>query len=316
MTISLSAQTRGTIEQHKSVDEINYKKDFDVAGKALIKKCQTAAIAKLALHFKTITNGKASVGKGQNRTTSVTWAMLDGVSEETMQEIADEFYVYVNQKLESELNIKTIGWDQVVAQEKEYSNIQDKQIDKFWDNKNEGAIVVKTANDGPHTKQIVGNPGIWGAYAKLGKALKANPITIDLVIDFAKFDIELSRRYGYSYTTTSASADIVPEISVQYMSGATGFNSMFSNVTFIGKYGEAGIVNLKKNINFPSNFATSIESYNGKMPESMKKSISFGSSLTTGTYIVKADDQLFKAAVLSALKSYIDVVFKKIKEIR
>lgn len=289
ISIYLSAQTSGTTEQHKSVNDINYKKDFNVSGKSLIKKCQTAAIAKLAIHFKTITNGTAYVGKGQNRTSSVTWAMLDGVSEVTMQEIADEFYAYVNQKLENELNIKTIDWEQVIAQEKEYSNIRE--------------------------KQIVGNPGIWGAYAKLGKALKANPITIDLVVDFAKFDIELSRRYGYSYTSASASADVIPEISVQYMSGATGFNSMFSNVTFIGKYGEAGIINLTKNINFPSNYATAIESYNGKMPESMKKTISFGSSLTTGTFIIKADDQLFKSAVLSALKSYIDVVFEKIKEI-
>ena len=309
------SQNKGkTIEQQKSIEDVDLKKDFDVVAKGLIKKSKQASIAKLSLHFKTITNGKATVGKGQNRSYSTAWAILEGVSEEAMQEIADQFYTDLNGKLEK-AGLPMLGWDKVQSA-KSFPKVQDKQIDKYWDNKNEGAITVKTANNGPHVRQVVGNIGIWKSLASLGKDIGANPLTIDIIIDFARFDIDMSRRRGYYNITTKASSNTYPEISIQAMSGAQAFNTMNSNFTMIGKYGEAGIITLKKNVNFEYEFATELDSYNGKLPTSMKKGISFTSNLTTGTSVIKVNEEKYKEAVLGALNRYADLIILKLKEVR
>lgn len=306
--------TIGTVNAQKSIENIDMKKDFEVTAKGLIKKSETIVPVKVAIHFKTITNGKATVGKGQNRTSSTAWAILNGVSEETMQAIADEFATSLNNKLK-DINLSIVDYEKVEST-KIFPKIEEKQLKKYWDNKNEGAITIKTANGAPHNNQVVGNPGIWMSYAKLGKELKANPVTMDIVVDFANFNIKMKRNYGYSYTSTSASAQMFPEISIQASTGGTGFSIMRSNFTIIGKYGEASLISLKKDINFNHNIAESVEDYSGQIPASMKKMISFGQSLDTGSFVVNADEAEYKKAVLGALEEYADLILMKIKEVR
>lgn len=306
LTVAIFAQ--------KSVEDIDLKKDFDVSGKGIIKKATHIAPVKVAVHFKTISNGKASIGKGQNRTSSTAWAILDGVSEATMQEITDEFAASLNQKL-SDLGLSIIEWNKITAA-KNYAKVTEKQREKYWDNKNEGALIIKTANDGPHTKQVIGNPGIWGALAKVGKDVGANSLVMDVVVDFANFNIKMKRDYGITYTSTSAQAEMFPEVSIQSSNGGTGFGMMTSSMTFVGKYGEATIITLRKDINFNHNIADAVEDYAGKQPASMKKVISFGSTLNTGSFIVKANEAEYKKAVLGALNQYADFMLEKIKEIR
>jgi hypothetical protein len=315
------SQKGSNMENAVTIENINSKKDIKVDGKSIIKKSKNATLAKVAIHFKVITNGKSYIDKKafstDNATESVTWAVLKGVSEETMQEITDSFYVYLNEQLNKKLNLPTLSWNQV-EQAKAFQKINDKQIDKYYDSKKDGAFVIKTANNGPHTRPIVGNPGTWGAYTKLSKELKTNPILIDIIIDFAQFDIELYKHRGYKNTTTSTSANITPEITIEYFYSQGSYNAIMSGISVIGKKGgSAGTIYITKDIAYPMNFSTDIKSYDGKVPEGFKKrNFTFNNTMTTGTYVIEADEEKYKEAVLNALKTYVDVLIEKMLEIR
>lgn len=310
--IGYAQKTKGG-EKHKDGHSLDLKKDFNITGKSVVKKSKQVALTKVAIHFKKITNNQVYVGKGNDKVSASSWAILEGVSDETFQNITDEFSKSLTKKLE-EQGISTLEWN-TVASAKNYNKVSDKQIKKYWENKNVGLINVYTANDGPHCKQVIGNPGIWSAYAKLGKEIKANPVTLDIIIDFARFDIKM-KQSGYYFRTTSANSNVYPQISIQNSNGATGFNVVTTNMTVVGKYGEATIINIKKNISFKDEFAKSIDSHNGKLPESMKKKISFGTNLTTGTFVINVDEAAYKIAVLKALDTYADYMIAQIKLIR
>ncbi len=291
-------------------------KDFDVAGKSILKKSETAAITKLALHFKTISKASESVGKGQNKTYATAYAILEGVEEQVFQEITDEFAQSFSKKLEG-LGISMIGWDKVKATEN-FEKMKAKQIDREFKSNTTGFEEIYTANNGPYTKQVVGNPGIWGTYAKIGKELGkgTNTIALDIIIDFASFDIDLKRKYSAYYTNTSASANGFPMISVMTNNGAPGLGYMTTNMTTVGKYGEATIITPKKNVLFDDTkgeYAVEVSSYQGKLPERMKQRFTFGDNMTTGTFVIKADAAKYKEAVLGALNKYADFLIENIK---
>ncbi|MTI41238.1 hypothetical protein [Fulvivirga lutimaris] len=319
LPISVSAQSnalgRGG-EKGKNIESLDLKKDFDVVGKGLIKKSEVAGIVKGALHFKTITSDYKLVGKGQGRETAKAWAILEGVSETTLQEISDEFAVSFSKKIEA-LGIEMKTWEEVSSTDN-FPKVKEKEMEKTKSTPATGLIEIKTANDGPHIKQVMGNPGIWGALAKVGKEFKGNAITYDINIDFARFDIDAKRWRspgygpGYDFVTTSAEANVLPQVGIEAYNGAGGFGMMSTNLTFVGKYGEAGTINLTKNIYVVENYATDIDSYQGQMPERMKRMFTFN-TVTTGTFVIKADEQKYKQLVLEALDAYSDNIIKLIK---
>lgn len=322
LVLNVNAQKVKGKSNHKDGTQLDLKKDFRVDGKGVAKKAKSVALVKVAVQFKSITKESVSIGKGQHVTSSHAYAILDGVSDATRQEIVNEFSASFSKKLET-LGLSIKEWNTVTSSEK-WIKVTDKQIKKTYQNKNEGLFEVFTANNGPHTKQVVGNPGIWGAYAKVGKDIEAKPITIDVIVDFASFNIDMKKssktsRAGNTETTTtttSANANVTPLISIQSFNGATGFGMMTSNLTMVGKYGEACIITLRKDIIFNGDYAKSLDPYSGKIPVGMKKKIQFGSNIDTGTYIITADEQKYKEAVLKALDVYSDYLITKLKEIR
>lgn len=319
MEAQRNAKGRGG-EKGKSIDDFNIQKDFDVGSPKLIKKSEVAGIVKGSLHFKSITSDLRLLGKGQERTTAKAWAILEGVSEETMQEISDEFAVSFARKISS-LGIDMKEWSEI-SSTKNFAKVKDKEIDKVKSNPSTGYIDVKTANEGPHAKQVVGNPGIWGALAKVGKEFGGNAITYDINIDFARFDIDAKRwrssgyGSGYDFINTSVEADVMPQVSIEAANGAAGFGMIASNLTFVGKYGEASIITLKKNIYVTENYATEIKSHDGKMPERMKRAFTLNTQ-NAGTFVIKADEAKYKTIVLKALEQYSDYLIQLIQtEIR
>lgn len=315
----LSAQKGRGGESGKSIEDLDLKKDFDVAYGKLIKKSEVAGIVKGALHFKTITSDLRLVGKGQDRTTAKAWAILEGISEETMQEISDEFAASFSKKIAS-LGIEMKSWDEITSTSN-YEKVSEKAIEKEKSNQATGLIEIKTANDGPNVKPVVGNPGIWGALAKVGKDFGGNAITYDINIDFARFDIDAKRWRspgygpGYDFETTSAEANVLPQVSIEAFNGATGLGVVPTNFTMIGKYGEASIISLGKNIYVVENYATDIDTFQGQMPERMKRMFTFN-TLTTGTFVIKADEAKYKEIVLRALDQYSDYLIQLMKEER
>jgi len=322
VVLNVNAQKQKGQEKHKNATELDLKKDIKVTSKGVVKKSKGMALAKVALEFKTISKNSVYIGKGQKTSKSSAYAILGGVSEATMQSIADEFAASFTKKLEA-LNIPVKDWSTITSSEK-WEKVTSKQIDKIYQKQEEGLMEIFTANNGPHTKQVVGNMGIWGAYAKLGKDIGANPVTLDVVIDFANFNMSLKKSVsstGYfdnkEYTTTYASnANVFPQISIETDNGGAGFNLLTTNMTVIGKYGEASIITLNKNVLFNGAYATSVDAYNGKMPTQMKKKISFGQGMSVGTFIIQANEAAYKKAVLDALDIYSDYIIEKIRLIR
>lgn len=311
---ALFAQVGRTMERNKSAERFNPKKGFSVVQPSELKKAQKVAIAKLALHFKVVSSGKARIGHGAMREQAESWAVLDGVSESTLQAIADEFYAYLAQRL-----AQTAGWQVLpyseVAGAKAFSRLQEKQIPKTMEVKNEGAVLIKTAFDGPHTRAIMGTPGTWNAYQKVAEELKAHVISIDIVVDFAKFDIELERFYGYSYVYKSVEAGIVPEISIESMLGEESFKGTFSALTLVSpRAGMAGEIRLMQNVTFPGNYADGIDWYSSPPP--LLKNFSYFRAMPKETFVVKANEQRFKEMALQALKQYADFLVQRIVEVR
>lgn len=316
--LSFSQKGRGG-EVSKDITSLDLKKDFNVSGKSVLKKSKVAGIVKGSLHFKGITSDLKYIGKGQQRTTAKSWAILENVSAQTLQEISDEFAQSFAKKIEG-LGIELQNWQKITTA-KNFAKINDKQIKKEKSNQSTGLVEIKTANNGPHLKPVIGNPGTWGALAKTGKDFGGNAITYDINIDFARFDIDAKRwrthqkTYNGTRTTTytSAEANVVPQICIESSNGAQGLGRINTNLTFVGKYGEATIIDLNKNIYTPTNFAKEIKSTNGVMPTRMKKMFTFN-TMTTGTFTVVADEQAYKKAVLEALDAYSDYLISVIKQ--
>lgn len=315
LTIIFMAFVNSEIAKDKKDPKtIDLKKDLALAGKSVVKKSKASAIAKMSLHFKSMSANYDLVGSSNDRATVKTYAILEGVSEKIMQEIADEFYKSFSIKLKN-IGIAPTEW-KLIASAEDFAKMNDKQIDKFWESKTAGYADVVTANQGPHAKQIVGNPGIWKTYADIGKELEANVVTLDVVIDFANFLTQASKSRGYATTTLEASAQVEPLVKIIANSGSATYNNIQTQFAMIGKYGEATTISLTRNIPFEGGFAVEVKSYSGKVPEKMQRRISFGESLTTGTFIINADEQKYKAAVLSALDKYSNSLIEIMKEVR
>lgn len=302
------------------IKDINLKKDFYYRYNKVIKKTTKVGLVKGSLHFKTITTDYKLIGRGQERSTTKTWAILDGISHQTMQRIADEFTVSFSKKIAS-LGISIKEWE-AIKTSKAYAKLESKQIDKHKSNPTMGTVEIKTANNGPHLRQATGNPGTISACKKIAKDIDADGLTYDIIIDFARFDIQVSRwkskgyGSGYDFVTTNTDASVLPQIGIKSTNGAEGFGLVSTNMTMINPNGLVSTISLNKTLFFPINFAKSVTSHEGKLPKGMKPFISINTS-HSGTFIIKADEAKYKKVVLEALDQYTDKLLELIKtEIR
>jgi hypothetical protein len=305
----------------QTVAETDMKKHVKLNGKKFFTKGDPVALFKTALHFKVISNGTAMVGKGMpERNFATTWAVLNGIEDHHMQEITDEYYAMLKRKIEA-LGVKVVEYE-TIAKTEAFGKLSDKDSRREWSSKSVGATQIYTAFNGPLTPPVEGNISNWSKLGKLSKEVRAHAMFVDLVIDFAVFDINFHRSRGLKYSSTSASSKIIPEISIKpYYGGEVppmGCSPAYSSLSVIPSYGNQGVISVNKNILFPGAFAENIDSYSGQMPKSMKRWISIGSELdlTTGTFVVHADPKLFKEKVMHALDQYTDLMLAKWKEVK
>jgi len=308
-----------TAQVYKSPEEIDFKKDFFSLKASWMKKQPQAVIqGKTALHFKLVSKSTAMAGRGgQERTFATAYAMIEGISEETMQEIANEYYSMLNKKL-SEKGYNTFEYE-TLKNASVYSKMMDKEKDREYANKERGVALTVTAFGGPNGKYHMGNIGYWGLYKNLSKETNAMVLNTEVIIDFANFDISLKRKYGLSYTETKSNATVFPEIIITpFTSADAGGNTIAdqtqSGFSFLDKKGMSADIIPNVSIGFGGDFATSVDVYKNKMPKSMKRFMSFGSSLDPGTFVITVDDKKYKEAVLYALDKYIDLMLNKLDE--
>jgi len=323
ISFSANAQKKKKAK-YLQVEELNAE-SFSVWKGKTLAKTKRICIPRTSIHFKTTTNESTTFGRGTNSTTVGAWANVQGVSDETRQALVDEFYEYLVKGIEG-LGIEVVPYEQVLASPA-FVKFSDKQVDRVLSNKKYGVNQIFTYKNGPHTKSIVGNPGIWNASKKVAKDLEANFMMVDVTLDFTRFSINFKKDKsvfynagfvdGYSYdkvyTSTKAKSAAIPQIIIQQSNGALTFG-VSNTGAFIGdaKGLSTGIA-LVKDAKANGLFATNIESYRGKLPEGMRKGIRIGDHMDTGTFVITADDMAFKAAASAALRHYADGLIAAMK---
>lgn len=313
-----NAQARGG-QAFASFNDFNPKKDFDCGWSKPLKKSADAGLVKGSLHFKNITSGAVLLGKGQGRETVTAWAVLEGISDQTLQEIADEFAASFQKKFESIEGIGTVASSNF-QNAKAYARAVETAGKTEDSGKLIGRVKVKTANGMTYNRfNPIRTPGI---YSKIAKEGGGDVYSYDIVVDFARFDIQASRWKsdgygpGYDFINTKTSSDVMPQISIKQSNSADRMKIVQSNFSLTNAKKETSTVLLMKNLFYNENYATEIDAYKGEMPAEINKGISVNTR-TTGTFVIKADEQKYKEVVLKALDAYSDLLIAYIKaEIR
>ncbi len=301
-------------ESGKSITDLDLKKDFDTQIK-ILKKNKKLIVLRGALHFKTIDVGAARIGKGQGATNSVSYAILEGVSETTKKEITQAYHDMLVRKLTA-LGYSFVDQNQLETSNK-YEFLSEKAYDNDMGNKTIGRYQVATAGNYPVFKPAMGNMSVYQASLKMSKQLDVPLLSFDAIIDFARFDIDAKRWKtpgygpGYDFQTTRSDVNILPQIGIQSYNGMQ-MNPISSGLSLTDENGRYDFVHLKKNMYVVENYATDIDTYQGKMPESMKRIVTINQQ-TTGTFVVKADEEKYKRLVLEALDAFSDYLIASIE---
>lgn len=273
--------------------------------KKVLKEPEPIFIPYLALKFRTGSVGTASAGKGQDRETAKSYAVLDGVDSTIFQEITDQFYKDFTEKLKSAG--VTIADFEKIKQSKTYQKFATGPINRYYNNKNYGTAQVFTQGKVP----FYNYPTLILKPQKMQKEVEAGLASMRLTVDFVEFDMEAAKSYGWNSTTTSFSANVIPAVKIKYefqegmdMDGGTYLNGpgfYMHNNKFLG------VVFSNKPI--LKQYEASVKSYDSKVPEFANRKFSFfGGGLQLGTFVVNPDPQEYKKAALEALNKYADYV--------
>lgn len=308
-----NAKARGAM-QFSTFNDFDVKKGFHCGWDKGLKKSSTAGLVRGSIHFKNITSGNVLLGKGQGRETVRSWAILEGVSDQTLQEITDEFAVIFQQKLEK---IGINGFDgSAFKSSKTFAKLTEKTSKTEDAGQLIGRVKVKTANSMPYNRY--NNLKTPGLYSKLAKDAGGDAYSYDIVVDFARFDIQASRWKsagygpGYDFINTKTSSDVMPQIAIKQSNEADRLKLVTSNLTLINDKKMYSTLNLMKNLFYNENYATEVDSFEGEMPAAIKKGIQINTR-TTGTFVIKADEKKYKEVVLKALSSYADLMMEHIE---
>lgn len=297
------------------------KAHFDVPGgvqnvdKKVLKDPDPQILPYIALKFRTGTKGSASVGKKDNKTTSVVYAVLDGIDSTIFQEITNEFYEIFTSKMK-EAGVTYLDFAKVSAS-KSYTKFSEKQSNRNYDHKDNGNAHIFTQNNVPFFEY----PTLITKVGKLQSETGGALTTLRLTLDFAEFDISMSKSYGWNYVTTNANANVLPVIKITH-----DFQEGTADAATTGSYFNAGglalsnnklfsaVFQMKKPIYAP--FEANIDAYDDKLPKFANKKMRFfggGAGMKLGTFVVTPTPEDFKKAALNALSEYADLVIEIIK---
>ena len=248
----------------------------------------------------------------------ISWAFLEGIDEQLMQDIANEYYV----RLAAKLKENGIGLSEEYRESDAYKKLIDKNSDRNREvfKKNWGVSRIITANEAPYIEYPV---GMMGPHSSLGNDLKKPVGQVFITIDFAEFVLKISQsvRDIQGMTTTKSKSTLIPRIRIEGVSQGAKMRGDGSYALFTGRnwgYTNAIMPN-DKALHSDLGYALETQASKG-MPETMKRFKSnvagdmaaifsgglVGNGRATGefTYTVKADPALYKKAVLDALDTF------------
>jgi hypothetical protein len=321
-----------SITVNAQISEKEISKMFAVKGtyREPFKKASEVGFASVNLRFKLASSEKTEKRDVGN---VISWAVLEGVDDKVFQEIANEYYLMLTKKFE-ENGYKV---SDKYKESKGYATLVEKAVEnsRITNKKNWGIAEVYTANGAPYIEYPV---GMMGAHSKMGNDTKSPVGQLLITIDFAQILQSISKDIEYGFLTnvgntktTSSKATIYPVITIEGPS-ETGLN-LKGDGTYAKFAGDNyGFCNAILTINKPvvsnKSYATTIESSKG-IPTAFKKfnsdvlgdlaGIFSGGLVKSGkangefTFVINADAQKYKAAVLDALNNYNEYLIAYIK---
>ena len=311
--------------QAQQLNEKEVKNAFIPKGtyKAPFKKANEICLTSVSLQFKLATRQeqeKRGVGN------IITWGFLEGIDDNLMQEITNEYYSKLSEKF------KAIG----ISLSDEYKNTD--QYKKLVENganlnrevekKNWGISKIFTANKAPYIEFPV---GMMGPHASLGNSLKKPVGTVFITIDFINIDQKIQKGVsGYWGRTDKFETNIEPIIRVEGVTQGAKMRGDGSYALFNGNNWSFCNASLQNTYAITSTipYAADLEKTKN-MPESMKKFksnfaadmatifsngiIKSGRGVSENTFTILANSESFKKAVLNALDKYNDYLLAYIK---
>lgn len=321
------------IVQAQQPTEKEIKQAFAPKGthRAPFKKATEAALTSVNLQFKLATRQEQEKRKVGN---VITWGFLEGIDDALLQEIANEYYKSLSEKLKA----NGFSLNDSYKDHKSYQKLVENNTDlqREINKKNWGVAKIFTANQAPYIEYPT---GMMGAHASLGNDLKMPVGQLFITVDFIEITQNISRGLS-SFTLMDGSSrtdkfetDMRPVIRIEGITAASmgkQFKGDGTYAKFTGDNWSYCNAMFQNGFNIVSNvpYANDVVVADG-IPESMKKiksavvgdlasifsrgAVKSGRGNLEATYTIQANPQAYKKAVLDALDKYNDYLIAYIK---
>ena len=252
------------------------------------------------------------------------YSVLEGLSEELLQDITNEYYSMLKTRFE-DMGIEVIPYSEI-SEAKSYEKMKDKgtreteNIKDSW-----GVAQIYNYDAEPYITWTSAAP--FGPQQKLPKELDAILFSSLVTVDFSHIgiDIEQYRKSDFSLSGrviyTEAKSSIIPAINIDgYTYSTSGIKMTEDNthIYCINPKGKQFIMKLDLNeseIESEKTFATEVYKCDDCVPVFVKNYTQIMES-GMGTVFVKVNQELYKVAVLDALGKYLDEIFMVINSQR
>jgi len=305
------------------------KKMFAPKGthRAPFKKADEVALTSVNLQFKLATRQeKEKRGVGN----VITWGFLEGIDDALLQEITDEYYT----RLEAKLKENGFSLSEAYKNNKSYQKLVDNNagLERETEKKNWGVARIFTANKAPYIEYPT---GMTGAHSSLGNDLKIPAGQLFITVDFIDIDQTIKRGTTdlWGYRSDKFETEIQPVIRIEGITSESLGKQFKGDGTYAkftgGNWSYCNAI-LQREYAIVSDipYAAELDKAKG-MPDSMKKFksafagdmaglfsggiVKSGRGVSENTFVIYADPNAYKAAVLNALDKYNDYLLAYIK---
>lgn len=290
------------------------------------KKATEAELLSVNLQFKLATREEQEKRKVGN---IITWGFLDGIEDNILQEIANEYY----KNLETKFKANGISLTNEYKESEQYQKLIERSADlsREVESKGWGISQIVTANNGPYIEF----PITAGPHAALGNKLKKPVGILFVTVDFIEITQNISKGIS-SFTLMDGSSrtdkfetDMRPVIRIDGVTQVGKMRGDGSYARFNGdnwSYCNPSLQNYAITSAVP--YADDVQVAE-ELPERMKKfksavmgdlvsifsrgAVKSGRGNLEATYTIKANPQAYKKAVLDALDKYNNYLIAYIK---
>lgn len=304
--------------------EKEIKKSFAPKGtyKAPFKKANEACLTSVNIQFKLATRQeqeKRGVGN------VITWGFLEGIEDNLMQEITDEYYKLLAEKLKANGISLSDEYKNTDQYQKLINNSAD--LSRETEKKNWGVSKIFTANNAPYIEF----PIMAGPHSSLGNKLKKPVGMVFITVDFININQNIKKGISdlWGERTDKFETNIEPIIRIEGVTQGAKMKGDGTYAKFAGpnySFCNPSIANYAITSGLPY---TAVLNKAEGMPESMKKFksavlgdvaaifskglVKSGRGVAENTFVIQANPEAYKTAVLNALNQYNDYLLAYIK---